>query len=475
MQSKGKYLAKNTAIFFVGNIATKLIHFFLVPLHTYTLSSAELGISDLIYTLGFIVAPILMLNIGESVMRFCLDRDADYNKILSVGILGLLLLVVLGLLILPLVSLWPELSEYCVYIYLYWISLGMSQVFLCFLRGKELLTQYVTGNIINTMLLALSNLLFLVVFKAGVEGYVLALVLSNLITSIYAFVVGEVYKIIHKFYIEKKLLVSMVCYSAVLIPNTFMWWIITTLDRIMIIAMISPSANGIYAVSYKLPTMLSNTINVFTQAWSYSAIRENESADKEKYTNDVFEKLMSVVITTGVLMLFIMKPFMRIYVKNEYFSAWRYTPFLIVGYVFLSMANFLSTSYTVNKDSKGVLFSSSCGAMINAVLNFLLIPLWGVYGAALATAICYIGIFVYRIVDIKKYVKIHIRIQYIYGIILLVITAMTLFVENIILCESILLIQMCLSILLYRDKVKYFVRGAINFVKGKIVKKSEFN
>ena len=48
------------------------------------------------------------------------------------------------------------------------------------------------------------------------------------------------------------------------------------------------------------------------------------------------------------------------------------------------------------------------GAVINIILNFLLIPLVGTNGAAIATALSYLAIFIYRYYDTKRYIKIQI-------------------------------------------------------------------
>ena len=80
---RGKYLAKNTALFALGNIGTKMISFFLVPIYTNALSTSEYGVTDLIASICTVLVPILTCNIGESVMRFALDEDADYDKIMN--------------------------------------------------------------------------------------------------------------------------------------------------------------------------------------------------------------------------------------------------------------------------------------------------------------------------------------------------------------------------------------------------------
>lgn len=78
--SRNSYLIKNTIIFTLGNLGSKLISFFLIPLYTNALTTAEYGVVDLVATVGTVAVPLLTLNICESVMRFALDEDANTKK-----------------------------------------------------------------------------------------------------------------------------------------------------------------------------------------------------------------------------------------------------------------------------------------------------------------------------------------------------------------------------------------------------------
>lgn len=68
--SRNSYLIKNTIIFTLGNLGSKFISFFLIPLYTNALTTAEYGVVDLVATVGTVAVPLLTLNICESVMRF---------------------------------------------------------------------------------------------------------------------------------------------------------------------------------------------------------------------------------------------------------------------------------------------------------------------------------------------------------------------------------------------------------------------
>ncbi len=453
-QQRNKYLLKNTVIFSIGNFGTKIISFFLVPLYTNILTTREYGTVDLIYTIGMVLVPLLTLNIGESIMRFALDKDADCDKIMSTGITILIFGAIIGLLILPIANLFESVSNYSIYIYLYTLTLAFSQIFLCYLRGKEFLLKYSIGNIIQSLTIAIFNIIFLIGMKKGIEGYLMAYILANVCTGLYGFWAGKVNLVIKKYSIDLELSKNMIKYSVVLIPNSFMWWIMNSSDRMMVSAMISVTANGVYAVAYKIPTLLSTITTIFNQAWSYSAIREDESEDKEEYNNRVYDNLVTIVIVVATGLLMIMKPFLSVYVGKEYYAAWHYVPYLIVGFVFMTLGSFIATSYTVHKDSMGFLISGTVGAIINLILNFILIPMMGVSGAAFATCISYFGVFAYRIKDTQKYIKLRVfKRKQICGYALLILSAMTCYLDNCI-GQTLLVIEFICIIFLNKEFVK---------------------
>ena len=457
-EKRNRYLVKNTAIFAVGNLAPKIIAFFMVPIYTNVLNTSEYGIVDLINTISMIAIPFLILNISESIMRFSLDKGADYNKIMSVGLVIALLSVLIGFFFIPILRSFDGIKDYVWMVYFYTISLGLSQIFLSYLRGTERLIQFSIGNIIQTLAIGGLNVFFLCNLKLQIKGYFGAYILANLITCIYAFWIGNIKNVIRNFNIDTVLAIKMIKYSFVLIPNTFMWWIINSSDRIMVTAMIGAAANGIYAISYKIPSMIQILSNIFNQAWTYSAIRENESEDREEYSNKVYYRITAMALMSGVGILAIIKPFLHYYVSAEYYIAWMYTPFLIIGYVFITMGAFLATTYTVNKNSKGFLFSSCCGAVINVILNFLLIPIFGINGAAISTGISYIAVFIYRVIDTRKYFKIDIfNKRHLMAIGILLLASVTIYINSI-LGQVLLIVETAVQFAIFTDIWKPIVK-----------------
>ena len=261
----------------------------------------------------------------------------------------------------------------------------------------------------------------------------LAYIIAQSVTAAYALLQKPIREQLRgKFALDMKLAVEMTKYSIVLVPTALMWWIMGSLDKVMVSSISGLAAAGIYAVSYKLPSISSTIATIFNQAWSYSAIREEESQDRDAYSNTIYNGMVAGTLIIGAGLLLILRDFMTIYVAEEYYSAWLYTPPLIVSVAFATIGGFVGTPYTVHKDSWGFLKSGLLGAIVNTIFNFLLIPGWGAMGAAIATCIGYVVSCVYRMIDTRKYVKLKVlQASHLVGLALLLIATMTVYLNGI--------------------------------------------
>ena len=465
---KNNYLLKNTIALSIGNFGSKLITFLLVPFYTNVLTLAEYGTIDLITVITTVLVPVITLNIHESVMRFMIDKDSDSDSILSIGLIMILITFIICLVSFPIFRIINVTSEYSLLLVLYMLSFSISNIFMCYIRGKEKLFDYSIIGIIQSILIASFNIFFLLYLKAGIKGYIFSYVIAYLLTSIICILRGKIFTNYH-FVFNSKLAKSMLKYSVFLIPNSLMWWIINSLDRFMVTSIISIDANGIYSVSYKIPTILITLTTIFNQAWMFSAIKENEKKKEEKnnYTNTIYSGLFNIVISLSLFILLILKPLMKIYVGKDFYSAWMYTPLLIIGAFFLTLGTFISNEYTANKDSLGFLKSSSVGAVLNLILNFILIPRIGIFGAALATCVSYISVFIFRYFDTKKYIKLNIcDTKKIIGVVLLIISSSVVYIDNIFI-YIILFLALIIELLMNLDFWKKMFNFGINLLKRK--------
>ena len=84
-KSKYSYLIQNTALLTLSSFGSKFLSFFLVPLYTNVLSTAEYGIADIITTSSTLLVYVLTLNIGASVLRFGIDKNEKPTRVFMYG------------------------------------------------------------------------------------------------------------------------------------------------------------------------------------------------------------------------------------------------------------------------------------------------------------------------------------------------------------------------------------------------------
>nr|OUZ28508.1 hypothetical protein A5889_003263 [Enterococcus sp. 9D6_DIV0238] len=238
----------------------------------------------------------------------------------------------------------------------------------------------------------------------GIEGYILSIILSNLFSifhlcifcKINLFVVG----------IDTKLARSMLSYSIPMIPNALMWWIMNASNRYFIFAFVGVSANGLFAVANKIPSILQIVSQVFNQAWQISAIEEYDSLKKDSFYSHIFQAYFSILIIVAALILIILKYIYKFVVASEYFSSWRIVPFLLLGVIFTNLATFLGTNYMASMKTKGAFRTSVIGGIVSVCLSLVFIPTLGYLGAGVAVLGSSLIMFFLRVYDTRNLVKI---------------------------------------------------------------------
>lgn len=110
--------------------------------------------------------------------------------------------------------------------------------------------------------------------------------------------------------------------------------------------------------------------------------------------------------TATLFLMYLNKPILNVYVGAEYEAAWIYSPFLIVSFFADALATFWGSFYIATKSMNKYLHSAMIGAIVNIILNFWLIRQIGALGAAIATMICYIIVFIVRAKGMESIVNV---------------------------------------------------------------------
>lgn len=409
---KAKKLSINTILFIISNFGTKIISFLLVPLYTYVLSTTDYGNLDLITTTVQLLIPIMTLNIQDAVLRFGLDKEYDQLQVAKVGmrVSGIATVILgIGLLTVYNLPLFHLSIMYSIYLYLLFITNALNNILSMYLKAINNVKLLVVCGLLNTLITCSLNVVLLLVVKLGVLGYLIANISGTLIAIILMIVFSGIVKTT-KIYVPEGLFKTMSFYSLPLIANSVAWWLNNASDRYILAFFCGATVNGVYAVAYKIPTILSTVQSVFYNAWSISAITEFDKDDSDGFIGNVY-MTYSCVSLLGCSALLIGNMFIaRLLYANEFFNAWKYVPPLLVGTVFNGIALFEGCIFTAVKNTKAVSITTVLGALINTICNFVLIPFIGALGASIATMVGYISIWVIRTIRMRRII--HIKVDW---------------------------------------------------------------
>ena len=408
MNSKYKFLISNTGLFFISTFSSKFLVFLLMPIYTAVLTPDQFNTVDLVTQTANLLIPMVSLGIPNSIIRFGLDKNYSKRGVFTVAALTYLLGYMILLACFPLINQFVFIDGYIRYLYLYLLCSCLRTLVQQFVRAKTYTRLYAADGIMATVNTLIFVYLFLVKFKMGAAGYILATIAADFVSFLFLSVVSGCWKNFSLRKAKPELAKEMLSYCLPLIPTGIFWWITNVSDHYLVTAMVSASAGGIYAISYKIPSIVNLFSTVFTEAWQISAVKEGQSSSPEKFFKNVFRAYQGIMFMAGAGLVLLCRPLVSLMVAAEYYESWRFIPVLILATIFSSFSGFMSSIYMVQKNGKANLYTMMAGAMTNIVLNIILIPKWQAQGAAIATFISYVIVFVLRALGTRKFINISI-------------------------------------------------------------------
>lgn len=401
---KYKRLVSNTAIFAIGTFSSKLLTFFLTRLYTAVLEQSQYGVTDLIQQSGNLLLPLVTLGITNAVVRFGLDKGVRKSDVFTTGLLSVGVGFFVLLAVTPLLNGIDLLSGNIGLLCLFVLMSSLRSLCAQFVRAQNRVKLFAIDGIFSTLTTIAFNVLFLVVLKWGIFGYIFSIVCSDALSVVFLFITARLHQYIEFRALDRSISKAMLKYAVPMIPNSILWWITNVSDRYIVAAVWGEDYTGLYAAAYKIPSFIMLASGIFIDAWQISAVTEEEDRDTF-YTRVMSAYSMLLFSMASVVIAFTMV-IPHVLFDPKYYEAWQYIPLLVIAMVFTCLVNFLGSIYMVRKKSVRSLVTAAVSAVLNIALNLWWIPQYGVNGAAAATLMCYLVVFVIRLLDTRQYVRI---------------------------------------------------------------------
>lgn len=409
-QNASARLAKNTVIYMIGNLGSKILQVLILPLLTAILLTEEYGYYDLIVTTINLITPIATLQLVEAMFRYLFGGSEEEKRVTISSVTAAL---VVGMTILAaviaLIQMFGIDLKYPFLIYLNYITNILFDYMQKIARCQQRNSLVAVSGVINTSVMLAVEAMALLVFKMRVDGMLLANCVSYFVAVLYLEYKLRIEEYLSIAAVNVKRVKELLKYSLPLVPNSVCWWVVSACDRYVISFFLSISANGIYSIAGKFSQMLSMITSVFQMAWQESSIIESDKATRDEFYTKTFDSYMRFLLSGYVVLLPIIRLAMPFLVAEEYRIGYLYNPLLLLGAVFSAFSQFYGSAYLAFKKTGGALSTTIIAAIINVTVGACLISKIGLYAPALGTTCAFLAQWLLRANQMKDYFRVKIN------------------------------------------------------------------
>ncbi len=386
---------RHSAIYTLPGIAGQVIGIILVPIYTRIFVPADYGIMAGISLTVPIATWLLMCGIESAVARYYMDSQDEEDKKTTASA-GLYFVAILSFSVVGISVLFfsKEISQLVLndrqYSTYFVLALAAIPFGLCYKLALDILRFRFKANrrtilSITHMLVNIGLTIYFVVFlRIGIIGVYLATFITQVIFSIAVlFMVWRNYSRTFSLQRLKQLLV----YGIPLVPTSMILYIYQYTDRYLLIRLANLEAVGLYSIGMTIASVITLLTAGFRTAWIpivLSTFRQEESKNFYAKAFDYFSIL--VLLGTVGISLF-SKEILVVLTPATYLGAYTVIPVLLLSIFFFHAFPAFSFGISIAKKTKYRLLLMAVTAAINIGLNYLLIPNYGIVGAAIATLI----------------------------------------------------------------------------------------
>ncbi|MBN1639478.1 MAG: oligosaccharide flippase family protein [Ignavibacteriales bacterium] len=415
MLSKVKDSIKHSAIYSFGNISTKLIGIILLPLYTKYITVAEYGIIGVIEVTIMILTQTMMLGQPQAFLRFYninIYKHKRKTTLFTLFILlfstGLIICIIGQYFSKNIASFFDNPSDFEIYIRLSFVIIYLrilNEFFLSVLRAKEKSVLFASANIFKLGLILGFNIYFIAFLRIGIRGILYSYLISD-IGLLLLLSPSIILQMSAKF--DLTILRLSISFGFPLIFTSLAGMLLNLGDRYILKYFVDYKEVGLYNLGYKLAGILNVFfIQSFTLGFLPLAYKYFQQKDDKRYYSKMLTYFMFVLCWAGLgLSLFSAEAIKILALNPEYWPAYTVVPIITLAYVFSGGKSITSIGLYLTHKTQVIAYSTIIVTLLNIGLNLLLIPKYGMMGAATATLIAFIILYIVSQIMSNRFYKI---------------------------------------------------------------------
>jgi O-antigen/teichoic acid export membrane protein len=398
VSSEAKVIAKHSAVYGLSSVLDRAVSFLMLPVYTRFLTPADYGIMELLYMTSSVISLVVGLGLESAVNRFYFDyaTEEERKKVVSSAMVGYggLILLVIGAII-PFSGYLAELIlDSREHTDLFMVSLSslafgmVLPIFFAYIRVQQKSVQYLTAKVSATVATLGLNIYFVVYAKLGVMG----ILLSTLIVTLLSLLVLGIL-ILRKVGLKFNfgLMKEMIRFGMPLIPSNISAYIVHSSDRYFVKEYVDMTATGLYSLGYKFGTLVNQFVtSPFIQIWSPRRMEYFGKEGYERIYARIFTYFCAVSLFVGLLISLLSKEVIYFMAAPSFRSAYKVVPIIVLAHIIFSFHYHFNVGILMKKATKYIAYVNISNGILNLILNFIMIKYWSIWGAAIATLICFI-------------------------------------------------------------------------------------
>jgi len=387
-----KKLSKDTFSYGLSSALQKLITIFLFPIYARLLSPADFGVQDVVLSVVNILVMFLILGMDSGVMQYYYENDDVNRKELVSTFMWFELLVAV-----PTVLIIVFFAEPICNIFFkdaslaYFLRLGVISVPFSLMGGAMLNTlrltfqtkKYVILSTTGILLQVCMAIILVIIYRLGVKGVLLSVFISYFLQAGLGLVLTyrDYSRSISFHWLPKLLKVGIP-----LVPAALSFWVMSYANRFFLVNYANMEEVGLLSVVNRISSILLLFLSAFSSAWGPYAY--NLATDRE-LARVTYGKVLTLFILFSLTASLGLSLFSRELILLLAASAYEKGSSLVIVYALSSVLwvglYIVGMGAGIAKQNHHFTISVILGALLSTLLNYLLIPIFGVAGAAYAT------------------------------------------------------------------------------------------
>jgi len=391
-----KISLKDTIVYGLGNVAVKVVGLLLIPLFTDQkyFTTDQFGVMGILDISATVLTAMLASGLPQSLTRWFWDKDHRKNQKgiffmslssqIVISLLFCLVLIPLSGNLSMLIFSRTDLSEVIGFVILASAIQSVNNVINTLMRLQSRSMLYTLTNLFKLIMVLSLTLYFIISKKMGLEGIYLAQVIGN--AFIVLVLIGYVIKNTTVFF-DKAIFKSMNVYGFPLLLANISAALLTVIDRFSLNSLSVLKSVALYTLAYKVTSVLKLVlVDSMKLALSPMMIKRIGTPDNKRFYSKVllYSSYILMFAVVGVS-LFSFEIVKIIATSRTYWDAVVIIPVLSLSIFFVNMKEVTVYGLHIAKKTRIIGIIVVFSTFMSLVLNILLIPIWDITGAAIAT------------------------------------------------------------------------------------------